>query len=147
MAEFHFSGLEELELSLTDIAEIPTEVADEMLGAMAGVVVTAQRRVGTAMGVHRTGMTLGSIKAGKPKSLKDGTRAVYVTAAGSRKRGNKEIRNVEIAFVNEFGRPARNGKNGQKARPFMKTANEQSAEEATNAGAEVYDAWLKSKNL
>lgn len=147
MAEFHFSGLEELELSLSDIAEIPTEVADEMLGAMADVVVKAQRRVGAAMGVHRSGMTLDSIKAGRPKTLKDGGRAIYVTATGSRRRGKKDIRNVEIAFVNEFGRPGKDGKGGQKARPFIKTANEQSAEESTEAGAAVHSNWLKSKNL
>lgn len=146
MAEFSFSGLDELDLSLQEIADLPDEVADEMLEAMADVVVAAQRKVGKTMNVHRTGLTLSSIKSGKPKSLKDGRRAIHVTATGSRKRGEKTVRNAEIAFVNEFGRPGRNG-GGQPARPFIRTANEQAAEETTAAGAAAYDSWLRSKNL
>lgn len=147
MAEFHFSGTEELEISLSEISELPVEIVDDMLLAMSDVVVAEQRRTGEAMGVRRTGQLLDSIKAGKPKNLKDGNRAVYVTATGSRRRGNKTVRNAEIAFVNEYGRPGKNGKGAQKARPFIKTANERSAEAATNAGAAVLDAYLKSKNM
>ena len=50
-------------------------------------------------------------------------------------------RNAEILFVNEFG------KQGQSARPAVHDANEASAEATTRAEFEVYDRWLKSKNL
>ena len=141
MAEFSFSGLDELMLSMQEIAQIPDEVVDEMLNAQADVVVEAQRRQGKVMGVHRTGMTVKSIKKGKVKLRKDGTRVIYVSPMGTRKRGNKRVRNAEIGFVTEYGTRS------QKAKPFIKAANEQSAVEATEAAAEVHSRWLESKGL
>lgn len=140
MAQFHFSGLDELMLDLEDVANLPEDVHDEMLNAMADVTVDAQKRAGRALGVEETGLTLRSIKKGKIK-VQSGQRVVYITPTGTRLRGTKRIRNAEIAFVNEYG------KRGQKARPFIRTGNEQSAEEATRAAAEVYDRYLKTKNL
>ena len=81
-----------------------------------------------------------SIRPGKVK-LKKGERVIYVSPTGKRKRGNTETRNAEILFVNEFG------KKGQSARPAVHDANEASAEATTRAEFEVYDRWLKSKNL
>lgn len=141
MAEFSCSGLDEFMLSMQEIAELPDEVVDEMLNAQADVVVEAQRRQGKAMGVHRTGITIKSIKKSKIKLRKDGTRAIYVSPMGTRKRGNKRVRNAEIGFVTEFGTRK------QKAKPFIKTANEKSAAETTAAGAEVHHRWLESKGL
>ena len=86
---------------------------------------------------------LSKIKPGRPK-IRKGVPVIYVTPTGTRLRGKenpKRVRNAEIAFVNEFGRK------DQKARPFIRTANEASAEATTRAGLEVYDRWLKSKNL
>lgn len=140
MAQFHFSGLDELMLDLEDVANLPEDVHDEMLNAMADVTVDAQKRAGRALGVEETGLTLRSIKKSKIK-VQSGQRVVYITPTGTRLRGTKRIRNAEIAFVNEYG------KRGQKARPFIRTGNEQSAEEATRAAAEVYDRYLKTKNL
>ena len=141
MAEFSFSGIDELMLSMQEVAEIPDEVVDEMLNAQADVVVEAQRKQGKAMGVHRTGLTVKSIKKGKVKLRKDGTRCIYVSPMGTRKRGNKRVRNAEIGFVTEYGTRT------QKARPFIKTANEKSAAETTAAAAEVHHRWLESKGL
>lgn len=141
MAEFHFSGIDELSLSLQEIAEIPEDVVDEMLNAQADVVVAAQKRQATAMGIKRTGKLIKSLKKGRPKRTRDGSRVIYVTASGTRKSGKKTVRNAEIAFVTEFGRK------GQKARPFISTANEQSAAETTKAAAAVHSQWLQSKGL
>ena len=140
MAEFNFSGLEEITLDMQQVAQLPDEIIDAMLNAKADVTAAAQKSVGRMMGVERTGLTLRSIKKGKIK-LKKGQRIIYVTATGSRKRGEKRVRNAEIAFLNEFGTRK------IKARPFIRTANEQSAEAATAAAMNIYDEWLESHNL
>lgn len=140
MAEFGVTGLDELMLSMQEIAQIPDDVVDEILNAQADVTVEAQKAAGRQMGVEDTGITLKKLKKGRVK-LRKGQRVLYITPTGSRKRGKTRTRNAEIAFINEFG------KKGQKARPFIKLGNEKSAEAATAAGFRVYDRWLKSKNL
>ena len=142
MAEFNFHGLDEFMLSMEEIAAIPDDVQDEMLNAQADVAVMAQQEQAEIMGVHApgSGLTIRSIKKGRVK-VKKGVRTIYVTPTGSRKRGNKRVRNAEIAFINEYG------KKNQKARPFIRTANEKSAEKTTQAAFEVYDRWLRSKDL
>lgn len=144
MAEFGFKGLDELTLSLQEIAEIPEDVQDEMLNAQADVVVEAQRRKIRAYGIYDGSSPVhvaNSVKKGRVK-LRKGERVLYVSPTGTRTRGKgKKTRNAEIAFVNEFG------KRGQKARPAIMDANEACAEETTQAGLRVYDEWLKSKNL
>ena len=140
MAEFGVTGLDELMLSMQEIAQIPDDVVDEILNAQADVTVEAQKAAGRQMGVEDTGITLQKLKKGRVK-LRKGQRVLYITPTGSRKRGKTRTRNAEIAFINEFG------KKGQKARPFIKLGNEKSAEAATAAGFRVYDRWLESKNL
>lgn len=140
MAGFSFSGLDELMLDMQAVAELPEDVQEEMLNAQADVVVKAQQEQARVMGVDQTGLTIRSIKKGKVK-VKKGVRVIYITPTGTRKRGEKRVRNAEIAFVNEYG------KKKQKARPFIRTANEKSAQAATEAAAAVYDRYLKSKNL
>lgn len=140
MAEFGVTGLDELMLSMQEIAQIPDDVVDDILNAQADVTVEAQKAAGRQLGVEDTGITLQKLKKGRIK-LRKGQRVLYITPTGSRKRGKTRTRNAEIALINEFG------KKGQKARPFIKLGNEKSAEAATAAGFRVYDRWLKSKNL
>lgn len=150
MAEIGFVGLDDLMLSMEEIAQIPDDVKDEMLNAMADVLVPSQQAKARAYGVEDTGLLISSIKKGEPKLKKD-TRVIYVYPQGSRTRvtrdrktGEKKVtkvRNAEIAFINEYG------DRRQKARPFIRDANEACAEATTQAGFEVYDKWLKSKNL
>lgn len=140
MAEIGFSGLDELMLSMEEIAQIPDEVQDAMLNAQADVVTAAQKAKARAYGVQDTGLVISSIKKGKPKRKK-GVRVIYITPSGTRRRGKQTVRNAEIAFINEYG------DRKQRARPFIRDANEASAEATTQAGFEVYDKWLKSKNL
>lgn len=137
MASFSCRGIDDLELSMSEISAIPETVQDEMLNAQAAVVERAQKSKGEAYGVHRTGVTLSKIKRTKPKSGKNG-RGLYVYPQGKNADGN---RNAEVAFINEFG------KKGQSARPFINDANETSEAETTKAAFDVYDKWLKSKNL
>lgn len=153
MAEFGFKGLDELRLSLKEVAELPTEVVDEMLNAGADVLVPAQRRETAKLGKvggyrnagqkrdYSTGGTERAIKKGRVKIAKNGSRVLYITPAGSRTRHGKTTRNAEVAFLNEFGTRTIH------ARGFMKAANEQSAGAVEAAEAAVYDKWLQSKNL
>lgn len=141
MAEFKAIGLDELMLSLQEIAEIPEEVQDEMLNAQGDVVAREQQESARRYGIQRTGLTIRSIRKGKVKLDKHGNRVLYVTPVGSRIRGKKKTSNAEIAFLNEYGTKK------QKARPFMRDANERSAEAATKAAAEIYYRWQESRGL
>lgn len=141
MAEFKAVGLDELALSLQEIAEIPEDIRDEMLRAQGDIVARAQRESAQRYGIQRTGTLIRSIKVGKVKLDKHGSRVLYVTPVGSRVRGGKKTTNAEIAFLNEYGT------RGQRARPFMRDANERSAEEATKAAADIYYRWQDSRGL
>lgn len=157
MAEFSFKGLDEVRLSFTEVAQLPDELVDEILNAGADILVPAQRREAERLGKvggyrnpkqkrdYSTGTTARSIKKGRVK-VKDGWRVLYVTPIGSRTRGKKKpraTRNAEIAFVTEAGAPYRHN----YARPFIAKANEASAAAVEKAEFDVYDKWLKSKNL
>ena len=111
MAEFKAVGLDELALSLQEIAEIPEDIQDEMLRAQGDIVAQAQRESAQRYGIQRTGTLIRSIKPGKVKLDKHGNRVLYVTPVGSRVRGGKKTTNAEIAFLNEYGT------RGQRARP------------------------------
>lgn len=137
-ANLETAGLDDLMLDLEAIMDIPDEVAEKILLAEAEIVERVQKETGKAMGVHRTGVTLAAITHGKMKRASTGDREVYVYPQGVNAEGN---RNAEVAFINEYG------KRGQKARPFIRTANEKSADEAADAAALVYSEFLASKNL
>lgn len=140
MANLSTSGLEELLDDLEAIAEIPDETLLEMLTAEAEIIAEAQTAEAKAMGVYDTGKTAQSITYDKKlKETSDG-KCIYVYPKGSRSDGNKR-RVAEVAFINEFG------KEGQAARPFIKTANEKKGAEAVEAAALVLDKFHKSKKL
>ena len=142
MAELASHGLDELMLSLEEIAEIPVDVQDEMLLAQAEITAEAQRQAARTYNVQDTGLMINSIKPGELKWV-EGVRTIYITSSGTRIRGknHKKIRNAEIAFLNEYGT------RHQKARPFIQKGNEMSAKAATTAAMEVYDRFLQSKDL
>lgn len=137
MAMMTTNGLAEFAASLEEIREIPDDVLGQMLNGEADVIQKAQKEKGESYGVHRTGVTLGSIKKTKTSRTKDGG-DIYVAPMGTNADGN---RNAEVAFINEFG------KHGQSARPFIRDANEEKADEAVDAAAAVYDKFLSSKGL
>lgn len=140
MGTFNWVGLDELELSLEELAKLPSGVQDEMLRASADVVTEAQQRKADAYGIRDTGMMIESIGSGRPGPYPDG-RKIDVWPKGTRRNGKKTKRNAEIAYIAEYGREK------QPARPFMRDANEECASEATEAAGAVYDAWLRSINL
>lgn len=137
MARMTTDGISQLAISLDQISEIPDDVLEQMLQAEADVIEKAQREKGKAYGVHRTGVTLSSIERTKTSKTKDG-KAIYIMPMGTNADGN---RNAEVAFINEYG------KHGQPARPFIRDANEEKADEAVDAAAAIYDNYLSSKGL
>lgn len=164
MAQLSFSGLDELMLSMREIAEIPDEVQDEMLEAEAQIVAEAIRGEAAKLGIgydaknenerhtsetnklpgqtqnYATGGLARSVKVGKVKAVK-GQRQKYIYFAGSRKRGKTRTRNAEIAFLNEYGTRTIN------ARGFVKAAHKKVEAAAVQAAAAVYNRWLESKGL
>lgn len=137
MAMMTTNGLAEFAVSLEEIREVPDGILDQMLNAEADVIEKAQKDKGLAYGVHRTGVTLASIKRSKTSKTGDG-KEIIIIPMGTNSDGN---RNAEVAFINEFG------KHGQPARPFIRDANEEKADEAVDAAAAVYDKFLSSKGL
>ena len=140
MARLSVSGLDSLMLSLEEIASIPDDVAAAMLDAEAQVVEEAQIAEGMSMGVYRTGETLRSIRRGKMKKGRDGSRTVYITPQGVNEKGE---RNAAVAFINEYGVPSRK----IPPRPFIATANEKAAGPAVAEAEKVYDEFLKGKGF
>jgi HK97 gp10 family phage protein len=139
MASFKVDGMADLSDFFENMASLPNDVIDKMLHAEADVIVKAQRRTAKTMlnGPYATGELSRSVAKGRIKKTKDG-KSISIIFKGSRKRGNTTTSNAEIAFINEFG------KRGQNPRPFIKTANEQSADEALEAASRVYDEFLNS---
>lgn len=140
MAKLSVDGLNGLILSLEEVAAIPDDVAAAMLEAEAQVVEEYQMGSAAAMlqGPYSTGQTACSIRRGRMKRARDGSRVMYVTPQGVNDRGE---RNAAVAFINEYG------KRGQPARPFIAAANAAAAEPAVAEAAKIYDEFLKSKNL
>lgn len=134
MAKLNIGGFDKISMTMEELGKLPESVLDEMLLAEAEVVLKAQKSKGRAYGVHKTGVTLNSIKVGKPRKAKDG-KSISVLPAGTNATGN---RNAEVAFVNEYG------KKGQPARPFIRDANEGASEGAVSAAEKVYIKWLES---
>jgi HK97 gp10 family phage protein len=136
MASFTQYGLEDLIQSFERLANIPDEVIDGMLNAGADVIAEKQKQVGRRMGVHKTGVTLESIVKSPKTGKAVAGRYIDIYPKGVNADGN---RNAEVAFINEFG------KRGQLARPFMQTANEEAAQEATDAAAKVLYDWQENQ--
>lgn len=168
MAKFNAQGIEGLELSLEQFAQIPDDVVEAMLMAGGEVVVEAHKRSIETLGLVDTRKLKDSIKAHSKVATKDGIRQRSVLIYPTGKRGTRnrkkvtkaykrsksgrtytvggdivDVTNNEVGFVHEFGAPDR----GIPAKQWMRTANEASADATTAAEFEVYDKWAKSLNL
>ncbi len=147
MARSNTEGIDELMLSMQQVAELPDEVADDMLQAGAKIVAQAQKnRYRTQL--FDTGTLANSIKVSRMKTKRDGSRFLAVYPLGTHstythKGKTIKVRNAEVAFVHEYGAPKR----GIAAKGIMRAANEESAPSAVAAEAAVYDAWLTKNNL
>lgn len=168
MARFSASGIEGLEISFREFAEIPDEVVKEMLDAAGEVTVKAHKAKIRALKLVDSGKLVESIKAHhKAGGAKNGWMRhvlVYPTGKhGTRRRKKvtkaykrskhgrtytvggdiKDVSNSEVGFIQEFGAPRK----GIKGKNWMKLANEECADEVTRAEFAIYDRWLKEKGL
>lgn len=144
MARMEIDGLDDLELSLKEIADLPESVLLGMLEAEGQVIRSAQERrlQGLGFGEESTGQLAGSIdQTHRLKRDSKGVPGITVYPKGVRRDG--KTRNAEVGFILEYGAPMR----GIAPRQWMRVANEEAAGEAASAAARVYDAWLKSKGL
>lgn len=137
MGSFTVNGIDALSDDLAALAALPDSVIEAILDAEADVILPAQRETARSMGVYKSGMTAGSIKKGKVKKTATG-KTLTVAPQGKNARGD---RNAEVAFINEYG------KEGQPARPFIRTANERAEPKAVEAGEKVYHEFLDRNNL
>lgn len=139
MAQFSVSGLDELMLTMQEVAVIPEDVIDGILNDQADALVEHIKLRGEGYGVVDSGDMLKSIKKGKAKRGKKGGRQIVVSARG-RKRGSKTT-NAEIAFLNNYGT------RHQKARPFWSDSEKLSEMTFKKIARDHIDHWLKSKDL
>lgn len=126
-------GIDELCKSMESLAALPDHVVDDMLNAEADIILPEQKRKIRSLwrGPFSKGMTEKSLVKGKIK-LRKKERVLYLTFDGET-HGN---RNTEIAFINEFG------KTKQVPRPALLLANEEKADAAVNAAAQILENWM-----
>lgn len=140
MAQLTINGLDSLMDDLEAVAELPDSVASEMLNKQADVVVKAQKSQISSIGLVDTGMLKRSIRKSDSIKKTGSSRSMEVYPDGTRPNG---VRNAEVGFIHEYG-----AKNKHiPAKKWMQQANESCAEKAAEAAREVYDEFLKSKNL
>lgn len=140
MPRMEIDGLDDLIRDLQAAAEIPDSVMSDMLKSEADIIVDAQKGKINSLGLVDSGQLLESIRIDGSMKKDASGRYVDVYPQGTRKNG---VRNAEVGFIHEYGAPGRH----ISAKNWMKQANEGAADEANDAAAEVYDNFLKSKNL
>ena len=138
MAVFSGTGLDDLCLSLEELAVLSAEVETEMLQAAGAVLQEGQRQTLEGLGLVESRALKNSISVKVVQ--RDGRRRVLVYPAGERPDGQT---NNDVGFVLEFGAPDR----GMMPRLWMRTANEAHGDQAVEAAAAVYRRWLDSLGL
>ena len=140
MATITVDGLEELMNDLKAVSEIPDSVANEMLDRQADIVIKAQKSRISSIGLVDSGQLMRSIQKDGGMKKRAGTRSVEISPVGVRING---VRNAEVGFIHEYGAKGKH----IPAKNWMQQANESCADKAVEAAREVYDEFLKSKNL
>ena len=137
MAVVKVEGFADLDEMFRKLGDVPFDVTARALDAMAEEGERAVRTTGAAMGVREPESDthiLDHVTHSRPRQTDDGGKSA-VTFSGSRTRGNTKTRNAEIAFVNEYG------KKNQAARPFIRQAAEQYADQIAAPGEQVLGDW------
>lgn len=133
MASFKVNGIDELTSFFDSIAEIPVSVQEEMVNKQSDILVKAQAEKARSMlqGEYYEGAVAEAITKKNAQRSGDGMEQ-KITFEGTQ----HGTRVTEIAFLNEYGTEA------QPGRPFIQTANEQSADATQKAAQEVLDNWI-----
>lgn len=144
---YSFEGINELELTMQEVAELPDATKDAMLSAGADVFIRACKNKITELGMVRTGQLLNSIKAFPKRKKRDNELYYLVYPAGTRRKqsrsSKKAATNAEVGFIHEYGLPRKH----IPAKQWMRSAVEASADAVVAAEAAVYDQYLRSKGL
>ena len=145
---YSFEGLNELQLTMQEVAELPDATKDAMLSAGADVFIRACKNKITALGMVRTGQLRDSIKAiPKRKKDRDNERYYLVYPAGTRQKQGRSTKkaatNAEVGFIHEYGLP----RTHIPANQWMRSTVNESADAVVAAEAAVYSQYLKSKGL
>lgn len=141
MAKLELYGFDGLDAAFARISDIPFEVTEDALDAMAEVAVDKIRSTGESMGVRDPESDvhiLDKIKRLKAKETQEGGYE-NITFEGSRTRDNTKTRNAEIAFVNEYG------KRTQPARPFIRQALSAHEDEIYAPGEKIVGDWIEDE--
>lgn len=138
MLDIKVDGVAGLIADLRAAGDLPEAVRKNMVDAQAKVIEESLiYYAGTMLqGPFYKGGVARSVTRAKARATKDGANA-RITFKGTQ-HGNRV---AEIAFVNEFGKKA------QKARPFIRTANDKAANPAADAAHKVLDEYLRDKDL
>lgn len=147
MAKFSTRGVDELTLSLEQLATTPEETQYSILEAGASALIPRWKE--TLQSMKRTGQLIESVKAARKKGE---TPIVAITPKGKRKGaytgqrkthggGTYQGTNAEVAYVLEYGTPR------MAATHWMETTNEEAGDEVVAAEAAVWDDYLKNLNL
>jgi len=148
MAKIRVEGLDELIIDMESAAMMPDEVYLAMVDAKADVFEPRLKSAAESMlsGPRSKGITAKSIKRRNRRKTKYGAKIEVFPdgdrpGGGNKKKGKNTRRIAEVAFINEYG--AR----GVPPRPFMRATAETSADATAAAAYDVFDKFLKSKNL
>lgn len=144
MASFEVRGFGEVFGSLETMAKLPPEVKTRMLNEMGKVAAAAEKKKGIEYNVRDPKSNVhivDKLMVNKPQITSTGG-YVTITFDGTRKRGNTNTRNAEIAFINEYGRKGESGK--MEARQFIRDALKEAGDAINAAGEKVFNEWLDS---
>ena len=141
MAKIVISGLEGLEKTMMEMADIPKDVTAKALTEMGKVGEMAVKQTGEAYGVRdpESGVhILDKAKTKKPV-MTDSGGFTEVYFSGSRTRGSTKTANSLIAFENEYGN------RHQQARPFVRQAAAQYGDQIAEPGEKIVGDWFEHR--
>lgn len=139
MASLEISGMDELNAAFGRISEIPDSVTTRALNDMAEIAAKEIKASGESMGVRDPESDVHILDKIKPTKAKLTESGGYqnITFSGTRKRGDKRVKNAVIAFVNEYGTRR------QSPRPFIGKAMTTKDEKIAAAGGKVIGDWIE----
>lgn len=154
MAKFSFNGMDELELSLEQLAAMPDDVKWSVLSAGAEVLKTAlQTAIRTRFmksgeekrGKVKPGTLLNSLRV-KQKKNRNGDLIALVTPVGQHPGSKSKSRsgtNAEVAFYLEYGTPHFDATHWME----KTIQNEDTQAAIVEAEQAAYNEWLDSLGL
>lgn len=140
MAEFVFEGLDQLALSLREVAEISDAIQDQILEEQADALVLELQRRGEGYGVVPPDSAgLRSIRKGKPKRGKNGAKQIVVKPRGRSKRSKTPY--SAVLFFRNYGTRT------MPALPFWTDTVALSAGTLDRIAQDIFNQWIESKGF